>query len=181
MPSDRRDPNRRPDNGVDEASEGSFPASDPPSRTGITGPGSGPSHRRDEEARPKSNPNQRPPRHGDGASVGGRETPAGETQISVHHRRAQSFSDYDDQPETALPHRRAISTPSSATNSKAPDDGSGTGNSGVVKGTALSQDVGGLTQVTVATKLPSEPPVNSPVPSTFAVRPSSYVATPVQV
>ena len=29
MPSDRRDPNRRPDNGVDEASEGSFPASDP--------------------------------------------------------------------------------------------------------------------------------------------------------
>ena len=25
MPSDRRDPNRRPDNGVDEASEGSFP------------------------------------------------------------------------------------------------------------------------------------------------------------
>ncbi len=59
MPSGSRDKRREHDRRVDRASEDSFPASDPPSHSGITGagkPGERPSDQRSEDARPKGTP-----------------------------------------------------------------------------------------------------------------------------
>ncbi len=65
MASDRRNQRRTSDQRVDEASADSFPASDPPSHSGITGPGEpgarphhpAPSHQRGDDARPTGTPN----------------------------------------------------------------------------------------------------------------------------
>jgi hypothetical protein len=47
---------RTDDAKVDQAAEDSFPASDPPATSGITGPRIGGKTRRDNEARPKGTP-----------------------------------------------------------------------------------------------------------------------------